>query len=200
MCEQCRDQHLKIPENKNHEVVLYQQRRRQLPVIKCKIHPTKEMDILCEECNIPICSKCSTMQEHWGHHFIDLETIYTQTFELCQKELSKIHNYFVPTSQDLQREVREDTTEVKQIMDSIRTSMKAEAESLKNMVDTVLSENMEELNQIEKSLLEKLKSQEKTFDDYIAYLSDLVKEFQSYLSSTELSNFTTQLASRQLKN
>ncbi|XP_062614498.1 uncharacterized protein LOC134276255 [Saccostrea cucullata] len=78
-------------------------------------------------------------------------------------------------------------------MDSIRTSMKAKAESLKNMVDTVLSENMEELNQIEKSLLVKLKSQEKTFDDYIAYLNDLVKEFQSYLSSTELSNFTTQL-------
>ncbi|XP_062613500.1 uncharacterized protein LOC134275244 [Saccostrea cucullata] len=64
-------------------------------------------------------------------------------------------------------------------MDSIRTSMKAEAESLKNMVDTVLSENMEELYQIEKSLLEKLKSQEKTLDDYIAYLSDLVKEFQN---------------------
>ncbi|XP_062579528.1 protein PML-like [Saccostrea cucullata] len=193
LCKSCRAQHLKIPENKNHEVVLYQQRRQQLPVMKCKIHPTKEIDIYCKDCNIPLCSKCSTMQEHQRHCFIDLETIYTEKFTLCQKELSKIHNYFVPISQDLQREIREDATEIQQIMDSIRTSMKAEAESLKNMVDTVLSENMEELNQIEMSLLEKLKSQEKTFDDYIAYLSDLVKEFQSYLSSTELINFTTQL-------
>ncbi|XP_061167483.1 uncharacterized protein LOC133176374 [Saccostrea echinata] len=193
MCKTCRDQHLRISENKNHEVVFYQQRKRQLPVEKCKIHPTKDIDILCKECNIPLCSKCSTMQEHWGHHFIDLETIYTDKFTLCQKEISKIHNYFLPTSQDLQREVQEDATEVKQIMDSIRTSMKTEAESLKNMVDTVLSEKMEELHQIEKSLLEKLKSQEKTFDDYIAYLSDFVKEFQNYLSSTELSNFTTKL-------
>ncbi|XP_062575258.1 uncharacterized protein LOC134237174 [Saccostrea cucullata] len=193
MCKQCRDQHLKIQENKNHEMVLYQQRRRQLPVMKCKIHPTKEIDILCKDCNVPLCSKCSTMQEHQRHCFTDLETIYTEKFSLCQKEISKIHNYFVPTSQDLQREVREDAAEIKQIMDSIRTSMKAEAKSLKNMVDTVLAENMEELNQIEKSLLEKLKSQEKTFDDYIAYLSDLVKEFQSNLSFTELTNFTTKL-------
>ncbi|XP_062590548.1 E3 ubiquitin-protein ligase TRIM71-like [Saccostrea cucullata] len=193
MCKQCRDQHLKISENENHEVVLYQLRKRQLPVQKCKIHPTKDIDIFCKECNIPLCSKCATMQEHQGHHFTDLETIYTDKFKLCQKELSKIHNYFIPTSHDLQREVREDATEVKQIMDSIRTSMKSEAESLKNMVDTVLSENIEELHQIEKSLLEKLKSQEKTFDDYIAYLSDLVKEFQSYLSSTKLTNFTTKL-------
>ncbi|XP_062603650.1 tripartite motif-containing protein 2-like [Saccostrea cucullata] len=193
MCKPCRDQHLQIAENKNHEVVLYQQRRRQLPVKKCKIHPTKEIDIFCKECNIPLCSKCSTLQEHHGHIFTDLETIYTEKFTLCQTELSKIHNHFIPTSQDLQREVQENATEVKQIMDSIRTSMKAEAESLKNMVDTFLSENMEELNQIEKSLLEKLKSQEKTFDDYIAYLNDLAKEFQSYLSSTELTNFTTKL-------
>ncbi|XP_062614740.1 uncharacterized protein LOC134276507 [Saccostrea cucullata] len=193
MCKSCRDQHLKIAENKNHEVVLYQQHRRQLPVMKCKIHPTKDIDIFCEECNVPLCSKCSTMQDHRGHQFFDLEIIYTEKFEICHKELSKIHNYFVPISEDLKREVQEDATEVKQIMDSIRTSMKAAAESLKNLVDTVLSENMEELNQIEKSLLEKLKSQEKTFDDYIAYLSDLVKEFQSYLSSTELTNFTTKL-------
>ncbi|XP_062590546.1 E3 ubiquitin-protein ligase TRIM36-like [Saccostrea cucullata] len=193
MCKPCRDQHLKISENKNHEVVLYQLRKRQLPVQKCKIHPTKDIDIFCKECNIPLCSKCATMQEHQGHRFTDLETIYSDKFKLCQKELYKIHNYFVPTTQDLQKEVREDATEVKQIMDSIRTSMKAEADSLKNMVDTVLSENMEELNQIEKSLLEKLKSQEKTFDDYIVYLSDLVKEFQSYLSSTKLTNFTTKL-------
>ncbi|XP_062595854.1 uncharacterized protein LOC134257227 [Saccostrea cucullata] len=163
MCKSCRDQHLKIPENKNHEVVLYQQRRRQLPMKKCRIHFTKEMDILCQECNIPICSKCSTMQEH--------------------STLKK----------DLHREIQKDVAEVKQIMDSIRTSMKAEAESLKNMVDTVLLENMEELHRKEKSLLKKLRRQKKTFDDYIAYLSDLVKEFQSYLSSTELTNFTTKL-------
>ncbi|XP_062590547.1 E3 ubiquitin-protein ligase TRIM45-like [Saccostrea cucullata] len=193
MCKQCSEEHLKISENMNHEVVLYQLRKRQLPVQKCKIHPTKDIDILCKECNIPLCSKCVTMQEHQGHRFTDLETIYTDKFKVCQKELSKIHNYFIPTSQDLQREVREDATEFKQIMDSIQTSMKAEAQSLKNMVDTVLSENMEELHQIEKSLLEKLQIQEKTFDDYIAYLSSLVKEFQSYLSSTELTNFTTQL-------
>ncbi|XP_062607253.1 uncharacterized protein LOC134269047 [Saccostrea cucullata] len=193
MCKQCRDQHLKISENKNHEMVLYQQRKRQLPVEKCKIHPTKDIDILCKECNTPLCSKCATMQEHQGHRFSDLETIYTDKFELCLKEISNIHNYFIPTSHDVQREVQEDAIEVKQIMDSIRTTMKADAESLKSMVDTVLSENMEELNQIEKSLLEKLKSQEKTFDDYITYLSDLVKEFHGYLSSTKLTNFTIKL-------
>ena len=31
MCEQCRSKHSKHPDTKNHEVVLYRQRKRQLP-------------------------------------------------------------------------------------------------------------------------------------------------------------------------
>ncbi|XP_061165686.1 uncharacterized protein LOC133174601 [Saccostrea echinata] len=53
MCKQCRDEHLKSPENRNHEVVLYQQHKQQ----QCKIHPTKDIDMLCEECQVDQYSK-----------------------------------------------------------------------------------------------------------------------------------------------
>ncbi|XP_062591641.1 E3 ubiquitin-protein ligase Trim36-like [Saccostrea cucullata] len=185
LCKQCRDEHLKSPEYKNHEVVLYQQRKRQLPVKKCKIHPTKDVDMLCEECQVPVCSRCVTMGDHERHKFVDLETVYAEKFTLCQQEISKIHEYFLPTSQDLQKEIKKDSSKIKQIMDSIRKSMKTEGESLKSLVDTVISENMKQLDQIEHSLLEDLNVQDKTMDDYITYLNNLVKELHRCLSSTE---------------
>ena len=52
MCEQCRDDHIKSPDTKSHEVVLYRQRIRQLPVVKCKDHPLKDIDMLCKECQV----------------------------------------------------------------------------------------------------------------------------------------------------
>ncbi|XP_062585491.1 uncharacterized protein LOC134247166 [Saccostrea cucullata] len=185
LCKQCRDEHLKSLENKNHEVVLYQQRKRQLPVEKCKIHPTKDVDMLCEECQVPLCSKCVTMGDHERHKFVDLEIVYTEKFALFQQEISKIHEYFLPTSQDLQKEIKKDSSEIKYIMDNIRTSMKTEGETLKSLVDTVVSENMEQLDQIEHSLLEDLNTQDKTMEDYITYLNNLVKELHRCLSSTE---------------
>ncbi|XP_062608694.1 tripartite motif-containing protein 2-like [Saccostrea cucullata] len=185
LCKQCRDEHLKSPENKNHEVVLYQQRKQQLPVEKCKIHPTKDVDMLCEECQVPLCSKCATMGDHERHKFVDLEIVYAEKFTLCQQEISKIYEYFLPTSQDLQKEIKKDCSEIKHIMDNIRTSMKTEGETLKSLVDTVISENMKQLDQIEHSLLEDLNTQDKTMDDYITYLNNLVKELHKYLSSTE---------------
>lgn len=66
--------------------------------------------------------------------------------------------------------------------------MKSDAESLKSLVDTVTSDNIEQVNKIEESILENLQSQENKYKDYICYLEDLVKEFHGYLFSTELKN------------
>ncbi|XP_078312151.1 uncharacterized protein LOC111134800 isoform X2 [Crassostrea virginica] len=184
LCEQCRDEHQKSPNTKNHEIVLYRQRKHQLPVEKCKDHPTRNIDIFCKECQLALCSKCSTMEDHNGHKFDDLEDIYAEKYVLWQGEFSKIQKYFLPTSQDLKTDIEEDATQIKKIMESIRTSMKAKAESLKNLVDEVKSENIEHTHTMEKSLLKKLKSQEKTYDDYIAYLWKMSDEFQEYLSIT----------------
>ena len=67
-------------------------------------------------------------------------------------------------------------------MKSFRASIKAEAESLKNLVDEVTAENLGNTYIMEKSLLAMLKSQETTFDNYIAYLGKMSDEFQQHLS------------------
>uniref|UniRef100_A0A8W8HZP5 B box-type domain-containing protein n=1 Tax=Magallana gigas TaxID=29159 RepID=A0A8W8HZP5_MAGGI len=151
-------------------------------------HPTKDIDILCDECNVPLCSKCSTMPVHKGHSFTDLETIYTEKSAACRKEIQKVQTYLMPTAKDLQKEIKMDATEIKAIMDNIRSSMKDEAKTLKKLVDEVTSDNIEQVNKMEESLKEMLQSQDKTYQDYISYLEDLVKQFQGYLSSTQLQN------------
>uniref|UniRef100_K1QIZ2 B box-type domain-containing protein n=1 Tax=Magallana gigas TaxID=29159 RepID=K1QIZ2_MAGGI len=191
LCEQCRDKHQKSPDTKKHEVVPFLQHKRHLPVDKCKLHPTRNADILCNECNIPLCSKCTTMEEHFGHKFVDMEDIDAEKFAFCLDEISKIQEYFLPTSKELKTETDEDGKEVKKTMDGIRNSIKAEAKSLKDLVDKVTSDKLEQANTIEKSLLKVLKQQEKTYDDYNKYLENLLKEFHGYLP---LSNFKVLLS------
>ncbi|XP_022341640.1 uncharacterized protein LOC111135665 [Crassostrea virginica] len=184
LCEQCRDDHLKGPKTKIHEIVLYRHRKQQLPVEKCELHPTRNIDMFCKECQIPLCSKCSTRKEHHGHKFDDLEEIYAEKYALQQTEFSKIQKYFLPTTEELKKNIDEDATEIRKVMESIRTSMKAEAKSLKNLVDEVTSENIEQTYTMEKSLLKMLNSQETTYNDYISYLEKTSDAFQEYLSIT----------------
>ena len=184
LCEQCRDEHLKSSKTNTHEIVLYRHRKHQLPELKCELHPIRNVDMFCKECKIPLCSKCSTSKEHHGHKFDDLEEIYTERYAIWQSEFSKIQKYFLPTTQGLKKDIEKDATTIKNTMENIRTSMKTQAESLKNKVDEITLENIQHANEMENSLLEMLESQKTTYDEYIAYLEKMTDEFQEYLSLT----------------
>lgn len=198
MCEQCRNEHQKNKKTKNHEVVHYKQRKRQLPVEKCKIHSTKDIDLLCEECQIPLCYKCATTKEHRGHVFTDLEMVFADKVTLFQEEIAKIRNHLEPSCQDLKKEISRDVTEIKKKMEGLRTSVKTEAESLKNLVDTVTSDSIEQTNKIEQSILETLNGQNLEIDAYMNYLNDLVKTYYGYLSPSNIEQLALALKSENL--
>uniref|UniRef100_K1QBD4 Tripartite motif-containing protein 2 n=1 Tax=Magallana gigas TaxID=29159 RepID=K1QBD4_MAGGI len=199
LCQQCRDEHHKNKKTKNHEVVPYKQRKRPLPVEKCKIHPTRHIALLCEECQIPICSKCTATKEHRGHAFTDLEFVFDEKVSLkCHEEIAKIRNYFDPISQDLKKEITRDTTEMKKIIEDIRTYMRAEAESVKKLVDTITSDKIEQVDKIEQSLLQTLNGQNQQIDEYINYLNDSIKTYYGYLSPSNIEQLTFALKSQSL--
>lgn len=141
MCQQCRDEHQENPDTKNDEVVPYQERRHKFPVNKCKDHLTKAIDILCEDCQVPLCYKCA-LQDHQKHTLTDLETIYSERFTICLDEVHRIHQYFLPTTTDIPKDIKKkDGKEIKAFIDKRREAMKSDAESLKRLVDTVTSDN-----------------------------------------------------------
>ncbi|XP_078329165.1 uncharacterized protein LOC144623995 isoform X1 [Crassostrea virginica] len=182
LCEQCSDEHKKSTNTKKHEIVLYRHRKYQLPVEMCENHPTNNINIFCRDCKTAICSKC--MKEHRGHKFDDLEDIYAEKYATWQGEFSKIQKYFLPTTKGLKKDIEEDATTIKKMMETIRNFMKAEAEYFKNLADEVTSKNIEHIHTIEESLLKMLKSQETTYAEYITYLEKMSVEFEEYLSVT----------------
>lgn len=75
-------------------------------------------------------------------------------------------------------------------MVGIRNSIKAEAESLNELVNRVTSEKLEQADKIEESLLKALASQKKTtYDKYIVDLDYFDQQFHNYMSSTNVRDF-----------
>lgn len=128
------------------------------------------------------------LRDHRKHSLIDLETFYSERSILCNNVIYKINQYFLPTSRDIQKDVSKNTKSIKATMDKIRKSMQAEAETFKSLVDTVTSENLEQVNRMEELLMDELQSQGKTYKNYISYLEDLVKEFYGFLAFPKLHN------------
>ena len=189
LCDICRDEHIKNTSTKDHEIVPYRLRQCQHPVEKCKLHPLQNLDTFCRECKLPLCSKCSTMEERNGHEMADLEDLYKEKYAFCQDKIDLIREYLLPSAQSLKTNINEDATGIKNVMESFRKSMQAEAESLKSLVDEVTSENIEQSHTIEKSLLKLCDSQEQSNDDNIVSLQKVNGQLYSCLATSSLTFF-----------
>lgn len=53
----------------------------------------------------------------------------------------------------MQRDIKENAKHIKEIMDAIRRSMKTETESLKCLLDILLSDYIEQFSKIEESII-----------------------------------------------
>lgn len=138
--------------------------------------------MFCKNCQVAICSKCA-IQNHRGHILDDLETIYSERFNVFLDKIYKIHQDFLPTSQNMQKDIKEDVQKMKIFMNEIRTSMKTEAESLKHLVDEVISEKIKHVNKMEESITEELQNQIKTYEEYDISLGYRVQSFNCTMSS-----------------
>lgn len=123
------------------------------------------------------------MQEHCGHKFLDLQDIREKEIAFCHEKISQIQDYFLPISQDLNKDTDKDAKKIKTIMDGIRHSIKAEAECLKEIVDNVTSDKLEQTNIIEKSLFKVLRQQKK----HIMIILNTLKNFPKSFKATFLS-------------
>lgn len=112
---------------------------------KCRAHTRKIADICCKECDVPVCSKCTTTSQHKSHTFINLETICTERFHFYQKKSSDIHKYYIPESQEVKEQIETDIKDFEIVSADIRYYMYEENEDLKEMADFVLSENIKSL-------------------------------------------------------
>lgn len=121
MCGNCRDEHLKNPDNTKHEVCNYKERKLKLSSIPCKLHPSQLLALCCKKCQQAICALC-TIKEHEGHGLLDLEEVYTKHHQMRLDQIRRIRDDIIPQCRVRLKEAmnaRNETKEYVELMKSI---------------------------------------------------------------------------------
>ncbi|XP_061171085.1 uncharacterized protein LOC133180631 [Saccostrea echinata] len=189
ICEQHRDVHLQEEKNSHHEVVLYTNRRTPLPAEKCSIHPTRDLEIYCDFCKNPICSKCST-SNHRNHQTSDLEIVYNEKLQQCKDRLTKIREEKLNSQ-------TERTEKDEEIFTLMRSAMMQRAQEMKEVVDAVLSDKVGELGEMKESYLKETEKGRLTTE---ASIEALKNEMESAsMKPSSLLTFHQRLSSQALE-
>lgn len=94
-CKNCAENHNKI----HHEVPL-KQINTNLYYPKCRSHSTKQCELHCEQCDVPICEQCIS-EEHSGHEQVDILKVFESKNEALKRELKELEELIYPQYQEI---------------------------------------------------------------------------------------------------
>lgn len=94
LCGNCRNKHNDKNTLTKHEIVPFtsQHLKQEYKVQKCEDHPKQEKDLYCQDCNVPICSRCLT-GNHKRHGAVDLEEICKITRNSVTEDLKELYHF-----------------------------------------------------------------------------------------------------------
>ena len=94
LCGQCVNTHIDRNRSLKHEILPFTSELfdPEAEVQKCKDHPKQPCDLYCQDCDVPICSRCLT-GNHKRHGAVDLEEICTTTRTMVKEDLEELKNF-----------------------------------------------------------------------------------------------------------
>lgn len=96
ICKTCTADHI-LDESTHHKVVPVQRRKGNFEFPLCPKHSTKQYELQCEQCDIPICTYCVSSDDHLGHKAADIMKTYKSKKEIIQKDLKEFEISFFRT-------------------------------------------------------------------------------------------------------
>ncbi|XP_061186470.1 uncharacterized protein LOC133194538 [Saccostrea echinata] len=151
----------------------------------CRIHPSKLEDLLCKECQTPVCSQCITHGLHQNHHFLNLELTFHEALEKCHYAVLILESTRIPKSQRKIEEIKDNEETMNRRIEYTRSSMKECAIAIKKMVDDIETELSKKIDVLKISMTEGFQEQKKMMNTYLSDLQRARDEYKYQIEANE---------------
>ncbi|XP_065938100.1 tripartite motif-containing protein 2-like [Magallana gigas] len=187
LCKPCVVDHISDGYDK-HKIVPFQKRRSTLIYPKCEIHPHKNCEFQCKDCNNSlVCSSCTASEQHRGHIFVDISTVYKAQKENIEKDTEEFVNTISPTYEEIARDLENQLANLDGGYEKLTTTMSKQGEQWHREVDIIINKMKTEINEIKvkhRDILQKHLDEIKQIQSLIKQTLLAIKEIEK---STEVS-------------
>lgn len=199
MCSKCRDEHLRNPDNIQHEICRYMEKKYKLTSVPCKLHSNHLLVLCCQKCHQAICAICTTT-EHVGHGFLDLEKVYKENIKTRLDHIRKIRDEIITRSRVCLQKSKKAIEETKEKVETLQSIMQVQESEIKDLVSAVFKENEQVLHRYKVSAVEKLENQERNVENYLSHMQTLLESYKQSISSSNPVEFMSNITETPIKN
>eukprot|EP00105_Crassostrea_gigas_P027319 XP_011448613.1 PREDICTED: uncharacterized protein LOC105343110 [Crassostrea gigas] len=185
LCKECEEPHLS-DSSKVHKVVSFKQHWRSLNYPNCRKHPTKQCDLLCEQCGIHICIKCISSGKHLGHKLVDIYQVFESKKQLLRKDLQEIENSLYPTHKQIASNIPVQKTDLKKNSQKLTTTINKQGEIWHREIDTIVRNLKFDVGEIEFKHLVILSKLEDEIRRIISKITQAIDKLKKLLNSKDV--------------
>ena len=126
---------------------------------------------------------------------MDLEEVCTKNFRIRLEQIRKIRDNVLPQSELQMQKAKETTKETKQNVDRLRSIMTEKAAQIKEIIDSILTESLRELETLGDYAVSEMDNQEKEIQKYITKVETIHEECTLSMMSEKSDDFLSDIKS-----
>nr|XP_034327219.1 uncharacterized protein LOC117689688 [Crassostrea gigas]XP_034327220.1 uncharacterized protein LOC117689688 [Crassostrea gigas] len=185
LCKDCVEKHFS-DSSKVHNVVPLKQYLTTLNYPKYRKHPTKQCELHCEQCDIPICVQCISSKKHLGHIQVDILTTFESKTEKLQKDLQELEKFICPKYQESASIITVQKADLSKNSQKLTIAIDKQGEVWHREIDAIITNLKSNVEEMESKHLPILNKQENEITHTISEITQTIAELKKLLNSKDV--------------
>ncbi|XP_052692445.1 uncharacterized protein LOC128170713 [Crassostrea angulata] len=186
LCKPCVGKHLSDL-SKEHKVVPFEKRGSTPYYPKCQKHLSKQCELHCKPCDIPICVHCVSSGEHLGHEAVDILIRFESIKEVIHRDLSELENVIYPKYEDILSNIPARKADLNENSEKLKTAINRRGEELHREIDTISQKIKADLVELNTKHIADLNTQESDIQHTISGITQTIEDLRNILDSNDVS-------------
>nr|XP_022308936.1 uncharacterized protein LOC111114765 [Crassostrea virginica] len=185
LCGDCVEKHFS-DKSKVHTVVPLEQFLSTLNYPKCPTHPTKQCELHCEQCDIPICTSCISSGKHIGHKQLEIFADFESKKEVLRRDLQELEQSIFPKYQESAAIIKTQKTDQLKHSQKLTAELTKQGEALHREINTIIQRKQAEIDEMNAQHLAAIEKQEGETNKALHEIKQVIQDLKSLLDTSDV--------------